>query len=1151
MKRPLCESIGFRAHDDGASTDQPLVEYANLKLAANGLPIASAAGESSFLEVGAPILHSIRQRTSENNRLCPADQAISQFLTEYLQDTPTETAEQWLPSDTLVLDRHGLSRIYSLPPDKDEYRNAILESYRVFQGVCHNPAKDRRTTQGVFHVVEGGYPVPADKKDVPKFTFAMLLQRAFQPPSELLQLPYTSTQSNSAETFVSLLLRPLVCPEVEGFCAEKTIEVRFFAPGSLVANLDFVESIFGNAGDPYLPENDARLDVQHWSGHTGCVILAPHLIRLTKKELGLPHVSAATERQKKDGMAWSDASEIYNDGQAFKVTCRDHRGVVVTVIADNYFGYCKKEVKGQISYAANLMGMCEEEHAGGTLVFPRFDLGEGFHLSEFHREVDHAFTDVVKQFGSLMDLQPEGYGVDKSYADIVYVPESVNIHLRRQEIAWEQNGQSQSLKLRPNHTYVLPSGYKIEMIKPHVGARWRLVGTVAEGTHCHKPCTVSGGGKSEISKPITDSMISGPVLAYDFQRDFDEVEKIINRNFGGRYKNPKAPGKTSRKLLSADRSLGSVVRLLTPNTEFTDAYNEWIRTVPQHIRDLVLMVKRFYKPDWGDDWRSRFSVDIINGLPGHELKYRKQKLLSRYCRVGFMPDGAWRTFGLRKDFFAAEKLQEEDDISASVVVPKGQLQYLHPSLQQPSYKFVQNCEYRLFQRPDEAIVRGYDKTAEADFSRKGNFFSNYQPLSRDEARAMVEDTILFDQFSKPIRKVIRSFIEADSPQFCVSTSNPRIVDGDISKNPRYLQNRPDLDNPRARYLAEVGARFHRRIPLGHRVPFPVNSVLPGRRNNPADHKLGIRPLAVYNPIHYQELPELFMEFISSLTGKSPSTTGAGSEGALTKGPFNSMPPIIDLNNALVSYIVTGNACFTSSAGYIGPNYRFDHDISLVIPEVWSRMFVFEREPKYLLENGYLDRIDDFTLDGKKVLASRLGYRINDRFVSAFFGRVFSDPTNLFTTEMLRPEVQSLDDYVDGINNIVETQERIAKNYFEDNTVEFACPPLKALLHIMAFGNYEGKDAHDESIRAMFTLENLLQSDWYHERLATQQALEQLHWNRRIAYLEQMSTSLGDHCPDSIPQKLQFAQDQLKRITLPEFVDSLVGTLGADPAIRQN
>ena len=55
------------------------------------------------------------------------------------------------------------------------------------------------------------------------------------------------------------------------------MEIRFFAPGSLVSNLDFVEGIFGNGGDPYLPENDAALDAVHWSGHSGCVILAPHL----------------------------------------------------------------------------------------------------------------------------------------------------------------------------------------------------------------------------------------------------------------------------------------------------------------------------------------------------------------------------------------------------------------------------------------------------------------------------------------------------------------------------------------------------------------------------------------------------------------------------------------------------------------------------------------------------------------------------------------------------------------------------------------------------------------------------------------------------------------------------------------------------------
>ena len=49
-----------------------------------------------------------------------------------------------------------------------------------------------------------------------------------------------------------------------------------------------------------------------------------------------------------------------------------------------------------------------------------------------------------------------------------------------------------------------------------------------------------------------------------------------------------------------------------------------------------------------------------------------------------------------------------------------------------------------------------------------------------------------------------------------------------------------------------------------------------------------------------------------MTGKSPSTTGAGSEGALTKGPFNALPPIIDLNNTLVSFILTGHHAFVTA-----------------------------------------------------------------------------------------------------------------------------------------------------------------------------------------------------------------------------------------------
>jgi hypothetical protein len=79
--------------------------------------------------------------------------------------------------------------------------------------------------------------VPADKIPVPLITYGRLLKAAFKPPKDLNTVPYTSNWEKPAETMVSLLLRPLVCPEVPGVSAEKRLEVRFFVPGSCVSNL--------------------------------------------------------------------------------------------------------------------------------------------------------------------------------------------------------------------------------------------------------------------------------------------------------------------------------------------------------------------------------------------------------------------------------------------------------------------------------------------------------------------------------------------------------------------------------------------------------------------------------------------------------------------------------------------------------------------------------------------------------------------------------------------------------------------------------------------------------------------------------------------------------------------------------------------------
>ena len=1123
----------------------------NLRLGLIGCPIATDSDEAAWTELAGPVFERHREMARLlTHRLPPVDQRIQHFLNLYLADIGPATR---LPSRTFVLDQPGLARALSLPSHGDRFESPLITSYRLRNGVLHNPASDRRTTQGVFHVAEGGLPVPDDKLAVPAAAFAKMLALALDWPDDVLRLPYTSGRPNEARCVVSLLLRPLVVPEVPGFTPAKRMETRFFVPGSLVANLDFVETIFGNAGDPFLPENDAALDVDGWTGHTGCVILAPHLVGVPKVMLGLPHYDLATPHQRRDGMCWKTEDERYNNGGAFKLTARDHRGVMVTLIADNYFGYCKKDVKTQISYAANLHGLAEEEHAGGALVYPAYDLGDEFHGDTHVKSRGHGFGDFATCLGDAVVLQPDGHAVDRTYSDIHYVPENVRFDLRTLTVTWTDAADAtRRLPLLAGHAYVRPSGYRVHLEAGVARGTWRLVGTVAEPTSCHKPCTVSGGGKSEISKALTDAILPGPVFVADFEHEFDQVAALLARDYSDRFRHPAQRGSDQRPILSTERSLGSVIKLLTPaENDYSDEYNTWVRDIPQYLKELVYVVKRHHRPEWGTDWRRHFSVDLLNGRPGNELKCEGRKLVASYLRVGYDPDGAWRVFGLRPDFHPAAKVQTEDDITASVVVPVDRLTDLAPDLAAAggSVKFVQNCETHLFQRPDEAVHRGYDKQAERDLADPRAFISNFAPLTKDDARAIHEDAVGFTAYTEPMRRLIEAQATSpDGPAYFVSSAHSRIVDGKPTKNPRYLQRRPDLVDPRSAYLGRVATRLHRRIPEARPLHTPVNAVVPGRRNNPPEP--GIRSLAVYGPIHYMELPELFMEFISSMTGKSPSTTGAGSEGALTKAPFNALPPIYDLNAALVAYLLTRQAGFVSAAGYVGPKARVDHDVSLLIPEVWCRMAPAERSPEFLLAHGYLERCEDFAHDGQPVLASRLGYRITQKFARVFFGRVFNHPHVVFTPEMLRPELQSLEMFVDGMDNICTTHARVAESYFNDGSIAIAVPPLRALLEIMARGkSAEGWTLASPELRALFTRESLLASEWYRARLTAKQDQEKVMWAHHVKSLELLldQPAFADVAVRmDIPSRLAKARAALAEVESPTHLDTLVGTSGVQP-----
>ena len=1128
----------------GSMVTQAHMDSVNLRLALNGLPLPTAA-RASYIDVVAPVLARQRELRRElPELLCPADRRIQAFIDRYLGED--SSVHPRLPDTTLTLDEPGLARALSLPVDGDDFSSDLVSSYRVANGVLHNPRNDRRTTAGVFHVAEGGLAIPDDKKAVPIDVFARLLDLAFQAPPEHTLLPYTSTQpvDRQAHTWVSLLLRPLVVPEVPGFVSERRMEIRFFAPGGLVSNLDFVEGIFGNSGDPLLPVNDSALAPSGWTGHSGCIILAPHLNLIRKVDLGLPHVDQATDRQRRDGMCWSDESELYNEGKPFKLCARDESGVILTIVADNYFGYCKKEVKTQISYSANLFGLAEEEHSGGARAYISHNEGQ-----EYATPVcDQTVSDVVMANPDHFEMLSDGQARVLDIDDVVMVPGGAKFSLRDGTVSWD-NGDH-SIRMRADTEYISPAGYRIHMVHNDADDQWYLEGTYGDSTTLHKCCTVSGGGKSEISKAISDTFLWGNAYSPDFEADMDAVDDILHRDYSTRFADPKLNGIDHRPVLSTERSVGSVIKLLTPSSDFTDWYNDWINSIPAFRKELVFTIKRYYKPEWGDDWRSHFSVAPTNGRHGNMVRLDGQKVLVSMARVGFQPDGSWRLFTLRHDYAPAVKVQTEDDMTASIVTSPGVV----TGPEGLSRKVVANCEALLFQRPDDAICRGYDTQTERDMSGTDLFISNYQPLTREDVRAMRDDVVAFSKFTPPMRTFLSNFADSDpseQPKFVVSSADPRLIDGVRSRNPRYLQVRPDIAKPRETAIANLASHLYHGLPIDEPLPLPVDVVAAGRRNNPPEGK--IPALCAYNPLHYMELPELFMEFISSMTGKSPSTTGAGSEGALTKAPFNALPAVFDLNSSFLSFVLSGYDGWLSSAGFIGPKVEVAHDISLLVPEIFCRMSPAERDAKTLIEGGYLEKLEDYDKDGELILASRLGYRMTEKFMRAYFGRIFLHPDTVFTPEMLRPELQDADIFADSVRTISTTHARVAKAYFDDGTVSLAVPPIRALLEIMVNGVCsEGWTLDDPELREVFTRESVLASDWYAERIDAKQAEAVRRAERGIAHLEQF---MADPRNASACEEIdvQARLDQVRkfhdRAVTAEYRQQLVGTLGRQVNFR--
>ena len=140
-------------------------------------------------------------------------------------------------------------------------------------------------------------------------------------------------------------------------------------------------------------------------------------------------------------------------------------------------------------------------------------------------------------------------------------------------------------------------------------------------------------------------------------------------------------------------------------------------------------------------------------------------------------------------------------------------------------------------------------------------------------------------------------------------------------------------------------------------------------------------------------------------------------------------------------------------------------------------------------------------------------------------------------------------FAEGMEVIVSTQRRVALHYFNDGSINLACPPLKALLDIMRDDQPGDQRLDSTEFRTLFTRESLLASDWYRARLETRRNRELALWQRHQGYLGQFLAK-PNYSDESrrldIEGRLERVRRHLQKVSAPGYVDELRGTIGTSP-----
>lgn len=89
----------------------------------------------------------------------------------------------------------------------------------------------------------------------------------------------------------------------------------------------------------------------------------------------------------------------------------------------------------------------------GAMAFASFNLGEEF-SADSRRYNNRTFADVARDYAAIMHVQPEGYAIDATHPNVIYVAENARFTVADQRITWHSSSGMHSIPLRPGYIYI-------------------------------------------------------------------------------------------------------------------------------------------------------------------------------------------------------------------------------------------------------------------------------------------------------------------------------------------------------------------------------------------------------------------------------------------------------------------------------------------------------------------------------------------------------------------------------------------------------------------------------------------------------------------------------------------------------------------------